>query len=216
VALSTPFAPGTGDDLSITDTLGGISVGALDPVPGTLTVTAQNGGTLSVTGALSSVNEDIVLATVGGGNIDLGANVSTDTAGRSVTLTSSGAISQSDTVGISTGTLTGSATGAAILDGTNQIDNLGTFSANNLVLIDAGGLTVTGNVNGGATGVALITSGDLDVNSSISSAGGSIVLTALAADADVSLAAAVNAAPPAASICRRTPRTEPSTRPPPA
>ncbi|HEX8365206.1 MAG TPA: filamentous hemagglutinin N-terminal domain-containing protein [Allosphingosinicella sp.] len=162
VARSTPFAPNFGDDLTIVDTAGGLTMPDALSVPGTLTVRVES-GSLVVDGLLASANEDIALETTGGGNIALNAGLTTPTtAGRSVTLTSAGAITQ--TAGaITTDRLTGSAAGpVALVSNTNAITRLGGFSANtgSFELRDTNGLTVDGAVSA-PLGVTIRTTIDL-------------------------------------------------------
>ncbi|HYG30819.1 MAG TPA: filamentous hemagglutinin N-terminal domain-containing protein [Allosphingosinicella sp.] len=149
VALSTPFAAGSGDDLTIIDTAGGLVMPSALTVPGTLSVRVES-GSLVVDGALASTNEDIALETTGGGNITLNGGLTTPTtAGRSVTLTSAGALTQ--TAGaITTDWLSGSAAGSvALVSNTNAITRLGGFSSStgSFELRDTNGLTVDGAVS---------------------------------------------------------------------
>ncbi|MEJ0046321.1 MAG: hypothetical protein WDN04_09475 [Rhodospirillales bacterium] len=80
---------------------------------------------------------------------------------------------------IQTGLLIGTTTGAASFSGSNQIANLGNFSAVGLTLNDAPDLAVTGTVNGG-TSVAITDAGNLTVNGSVS--GATTILEAAAID----------------------------------
>ncbi|MBV9484759.1 MAG: filamentous hemagglutinin N-terminal domain-containing protein, partial [Frankiaceae bacterium] len=94
--LGSALAPslgGAGSDFTITDTAGGLVLGAIT-APGTLSVTVQNGGALTVNGALASTNENILLATQGGGGIMLNAGLSVGLVGGLVDLNSSAGISQ--------------------------------------------------------------------------------------------------------------------------
>lgn len=96
-AFTPTFSPGFENTLVIQDTAGGFSVGNLTS-PGRLWIEVQNGGSLDVTGPLTSTRGDVQLITLGGGNIELGGDVTSGIRSGSVNehvvLNSSGAINQ--------------------------------------------------------------------------------------------------------------------------
>ncbi|NIJ21001.1 filamentous hemagglutinin family protein [Sphingomonas naasensis] len=172
-----PVGMAASSDFTIVDTAGGLTLGALN-VGGTLNVRAENGD-LTIAGPISSANEDIALSTTGGGAIALNGNVTTGSS-RSVFLNASGNITQTGMIG--TGTLTGSATGSAMLTGANLIATLGDFSANGFSLNDtAGGLLVSGNVSGGTGTARIVTTGDIDLGGAGRLRGREVILSATGA-----------------------------------
>ncbi|MGN2248419.1 beta strand repeat-containing protein, partial [Frateuria sp. GZRR35] len=131
---------------------------------------ASNGQALSLSGGALALN----------GAVNSGAGTTT--------LTASGAITEGTHGVLTAATLSGSATGAAMLTGANQVGALGNFSANGFSLTNARALTVAGAVNGGASGVMLITTdGKLTVNGGVN--GGTVNLHSAG---DLTLNAGVN------------------------
>ena len=184
----------------------GLTIGTVAGSGGIATVIGVAGGTgpvaittsgdLNVNQAVTATDNDISLAATGANSdivLDQAVNAGTGT----VTLQANGTngtITQAAAGFITAGTLTGGSAGATTLDtATNQISNLGAFSAGgSFTLGDAGGFTVTGAVSGG-NGVSLTTSGDLIVNAAISAAAGPVTLNATGAGADIALNASVSA-----------------------
>jgi len=122
----------------------------------------SNGQSLTVSGPVTG-NTSAAL-NVTSGDLILNNTVS----GTNTTLSAVGTINEGSSGGVTASTLTGSAGGAATLDGSNQVGTLGNFSAANFSLIDGQALTVAGTVNGGA-GTSLTTNGgSLAINGSIS------------------------------------------------
>ncbi len=128
-----------------------------------------DGETLKVNGAIGAGTGDLSLTTTGAGS-SIAINRAI-TAGGTVTLTSAGSISQSAALGsITAATLTGSAGGAALLKGANQVANLDSFTttAGSFALTDGQTLTIDGEVNSGTSSLALlVTSGDLDIDDAL-------------------------------------------------
>lgn len=179
-------ASGVGDFV-IQDTAGGLTIGGRD-APDEFRITTEGGGGLNIVGTITARN-GIYLS---GGSLSIGGNL-TETGGDGViSLVSDDLIFQ--TAGaLTTGTLTVSAGGVAALDGAaNAITALGASSAHRLTLVDTGGLTVSGAINGGAGGVSLTTSGDLSINAALMATHGPVSLAATGANADIALNAAVN------------------------
>jgi filamentous hemagglutinin family protein len=180
VATAQDFGGGAlsasvGHDLTIVDTGGGLTVGGVT-AGRNLSITAQGGGALTVSGALAATGGDLTLATTGGGALLLGANVTTG-AGHSTSLNASGAISQSGG-GVSTGTLSAVATGGLTLARANTFSRLGATTnvgGGGVAVVDASPLTIDGPLNGGAGGVA-VTGATLDFADLTAS--GSLTLTA--------------------------------------
>jgi filamentous hemagglutinin family protein len=114
---------------------------------------------LTVTGAVDSGAGDLNLTTTGTGNGISIQNTLTTTG--TATLTSADVISESGSGAISAGTLTGSSSGDATLNGSNQITNLGAFTTGGgaFALTDAAGLTVTAAIDNGAGDLSLTTTG---------------------------------------------------------
>ncbi|MBV9932580.1 MAG: filamentous hemagglutinin N-terminal domain-containing protein [Alphaproteobacteria bacterium] len=177
VALTNPMTGG--DDLTIVDLAGGLSVGPLT-APGTLSIKATN-GTLTVTGTLASTNEGIDLTTTGNNPILLNGRLTTGLAsGRTVTLSSGGGIFQMNGTSITTDLLTGAAVGGAIVGSSTNSINRVAFAADSLFLRNSGPLTVAGAVTG-PNGVDVATlSGDLTVNAPVTTTGGAISLAGAA------------------------------------
>ena len=80
---------------------------------------------------------------------------------------SAGAIGEGSD-GINAGTLTGSSAGVTTLNGANQIDTLGGFTANGFSLINARSLTIAGPVNAGSSLALTTSSGNIAINGAIS------------------------------------------------
>jgi filamentous hemagglutinin family protein len=152
-AVFTPtFTFGTENTFVITDTAGGFTAANLSS-PGRLWIEAQNGGNLDVTGPLSSTNGDVQLITSGGGNINLGGNVTSGARSGSVneyvSLRSSGAINQ--TAGIinttlsTSGSLYASAANGISLSQANQFATAAfqNTGAGGILVRNAGSFTLT-------------------------------------------------------------------------
>ena len=99
-----------------------------------------------------------------GGNLTIAGSINGDT----TTLAVNGAISESGAGNLNAHTLTGHATGAALLTGANRIDTLGAFTAAGFALSNGPSLTVTGPLDGGSSVSLTTTRGDLLINSKIS------------------------------------------------
>jgi filamentous hemagglutinin family protein len=149
----TPTFVGTGNDVTINDTAGGLSLAALT-APGTLSVNVQANGTLDVAGTLTSTAEAIVLNAVGGITLNAGLTatgaggaltlVGPVNLGTNVTLATSGNATFQNTVDAAladTQTLTINAGGTTRFNGavgaTRRLGGLTTNAAGNTVL--AGG-----------------------------------------------------------------------------
>ncbi|HEY0625865.1 MAG TPA: YDG domain-containing protein [Allosphingosinicella sp.] len=177
-------------DLYITDTLGGIDIGATSAARN-LSITANNGG-LNVTGALTA-GGDISLTTTGAGNnIAIEAAVTTGTAvGRDVFINSSGGVSQTAAGIITSYNLQGDAANAFDLNtATNALTILGSINANGIEVADAGGLSIAGSLSGGAGGVNVTTSGALNVGTLVM-ASGNIALSGTGASGAVNVSSTV-------------------------
>lgn len=192
------IAAGSSGTIQLSATGGGLNVG------GSIDATGVEGGTVSLFsdagvtasamikagGVNSGGNISVSGATIGftgTGLVDAGAT-------GTLSLTSSGAITQDSGSSINTGTLTGSAIGAVFLTGTNTIGTLGSFSSNGFSLTNQGALSVNGAANAGTGALALTVSGPgaLTVNSTGSLAGSSIALQAGASGITLSAGSAVN------------------------
>lgn len=142
-AFTPTFSPGFENTLVIQDTLGGFSGGNLTS-PGRLWIEVQNGGTLTVTGPLTSTRGDVQLITLGGGDIDLAGNVTSGIRAGSVNehvvLNSSGAINQT----------------AGIIDTTQSTSGrLHVRAANGISLLGANLFADAAFQNSGAGGIAV-------------------------------------------------------------
>ncbi|HUH55875.1 MAG TPA: filamentous hemagglutinin N-terminal domain-containing protein, partial [Rhodanobacter sp.] len=137
-----------------THTLGGDLTGTGGVVFETGSSFITNGGNLAVNGGAFTLD----------GALDAGAGT--------VTLDSTGAISQAAGGVITAGTLTGSSVGATTLDGANVIGALDNFTASDFALTNSGALTVNGNVEVGDAGDPVgpptvpSTPGDITLNAS--------------------------------------------------
>ncbi len=144
-----------------------------------------DGETLAVGGAVNSGTGRLTLTTTGAGdNIAINKAV---TAGTTVTLDSSGKISESKTAGIITATvLTGSSDGGASLNGANEITDLDTFTntgSGGFALTNAEALKVKGPVAAGPGNASItLTSGNLTLTGGIS--GDDVTLTSDTGDVD--------------------------------
>jgi filamentous hemagglutinin family protein len=146
------FTFGIENTFVITDTAGGFTAGNLSS-PGRLWIEVQNGGNLDVTGPLTSTNGDVQLITSGGGNINLGGNVTSGarsgSANEYVSLRSSGAINQ--TAGIinttlsTSGSLYASAANGISLGQANQFATAAfqNTGAGGILVRNAGSFTLT-------------------------------------------------------------------------
>ena len=169
------------DDLSITDTAGGLTVVGLSAADA-LSIITTNGGSLEVQGA--AAGGDITLTS--GANLTLTGAV--DATNSTLAISAVGNVSQTVAGTVTAGTLTGSAGGSATLtNASNSITNLGALSANGLTIADSGGLTIAGALNGGAGGVGVTTSGNLTVNADVSATGGTIALSATGSGSDIAI-----------------------------
>lgn len=158
---------GTNSAFSITDTRGGIAVGALT-APGDFTITATNGGSVNIASwngnPLASTNGNVRIATVGGGDIQLTANVITGTtAGRTITIDSSGRIDQTGGA-LTTHGLVATAQAGAWLPNLNQLSTASLSAASGDVRVNSSvaGYSLTQATTGwgsvtidGANGVTL-------------------------------------------------------------
>ena len=123
-----------------------------------------------------------------GANIALTGTVTDGGAGTVNLIATAGTIDETGTLIV--GALTGSSTGATTLTGatatTNQVATLGNFTAAGFSLNDGKALSVTGNVNGGAT-LAIVDSALLTVSGSVTATaislkGANIALTGTVTD----------------------------------
>ena len=150
-------------------------------------IIVTNTGAVGVSGsnALGGLNVTTDSAVTAAGPLNAasvgltGTSVALDnsvTAGTLSLTATAGSITQ--TAALSAGTLTGSATGAAMLaNPANAIASIGPFAANGLTIVDgAGGLIVSGSVNAGPGAASITTSGNLAVNGTID--GNGVTLTA--------------------------------------
>jgi filamentous hemagglutinin family protein len=171
-----PYLTTPGGGLTIVDTSGGLTVGGLT-APGNLSISTTNGGGLGVSGALTSTTGNITLNAAG--DLNLAGNLTTSTVLRTVSLTASGAISQ--TAGaIATSTVTGSAGGAFnLVSASNSIGLLQAVTADEIAVREAGGLSVAGLItaNNGNIDI-MVGSGALALNGATLNAGGGVMLDA--------------------------------------
>ncbi|GHA69161.1 beta strand repeat-containing protein [Cognatilysobacter bugurensis] len=145
------FTQGSENTFVITDTAGGFTTGNLSS-PGRLWIEAQNGN-LDVTGSLTSTNGDVQLITTGGGDINIGGNVTSGARAGSVneyvSLRSTGAINQ--TAGIinttlsTSGSLYASAANGISLSQGNQFATAAfrNTGAGGILVRNAGSFTLT-------------------------------------------------------------------------
>jgi hypothetical protein len=132
------------------------------------------GGAIDMAGELETTSNSTSAVTVRNATtvalpgITTGANGGTTTIGAGDI---TGAVSQSGSTVISTGTLVGDTSGTVTLTNANVLPTLGTFTSNGLSLNDEDPIALTGVVNGGAGGVSLTSSGAIDET------GGGIVRT---------------------------------------
>ena len=142
----------------------------------------DNAQALNVTGSVSTGSGALSLATTSGkltlaGHVSGGATT-LDAAGdmalngalsaSSLALQSGGAIAEGSGGVITAGSLTGSATGAAMLNGANHVGTLGSFNADGFQFTNAGALAVNGPIDGGSSTRLATTAGDLAVNGRVS------------------------------------------------
>ena len=176
------------NNLSITDTAGGLTASALTGISAAnrLTIETQ-GGNLTVGGVAAGGAIDLLTS----GDLLLNDNIGA--AGDTLTLTSGGNISQIGGI-IDAATLTGSSVGQTGLGQMNMLGSLGGFSSSLFFLRDgAGGLAVTGPVTG-TTGAAIqVYNGGLVVNAPVSSSAGYVSLLAAGPNSLITLNAPVSA-----------------------
>ncbi len=104
-----------------------------------------------------------------GGHGGLAINAAVNSGTGTTTLNSAaGAITEGTAGRVTAGVLTGQSAGNATLDGVNQIDALGNFSAANFSLTNAQALVVNGSVDGGASTTLTTTAGNLAINGAVS------------------------------------------------
>ncbi|MGN6227657.1 MAG: beta strand repeat-containing protein, partial [Dyella sp.] len=142
----------------------------------------DNAQALNVTGSVSTGSGALSLATTSGkltlaGHVSGGATT-LDAAGdmalngalsaSSLALQSGGAIAEGSGGVITGNSLTGSATGATVLNGANHVGTLGSFNADGFQFTNAGALAVNGPIDGGSSTRLATTAGDLAVNGRIS------------------------------------------------
>jgi hypothetical protein len=141
---------------------------------------AQTNG-LTVISAVDAGAGNTLTLTTTGGSLTLAANLTA--AGGAVDLVSAGAITQPRGA-ISTGALSGSSVGGADLTGANLFDTLAGFTntgLGNVSITDAqaGGLTVSGDVDAGTKNTLLLTTtggGPLTLAASLTALGGAVNL----------------------------------------
>lgn len=163
-------------DVSITDTAGGLTISAATGVSAQRHLSISTiGGNLTVGGVTAGVQASGVgnMSLTASGSIQLDGTIAA--AGDTLSLSAGQSILQN--VGsIAAGTLTGNAgTTVGLFSASNQVDTLGTFTADMFRLSDTGGLTVSGAVNARTAELGLRTTGDLLVNGALT-AGTYVVL----------------------------------------
>ncbi|WP_369418051.1 beta strand repeat-containing protein, partial [Dyella mobilis] len=120
-----------------------------------------DGQSLTVNGTVNGNSTTTLTTTAGNININGALDGST------VALYSAGAIGEGGD-GINANTLTGSSAGATNLTGINQIDTLGSFTANGFSLVNARTLAINGPVNGGSSLALTTSNGDMAINGTVS------------------------------------------------
>ncbi|NEX92897.1 YDG domain-containing protein [Caulobacter sp. 17J65-9] len=177
-SLSPVWTGAVPHNYTITDTASGLVQGNIS-VSGNLSITTQNGGSLTFLGALTSTGGDVNLTTVGNGSLQIGA---VNAASGSVALTSGGAITQ--TGAITTGTLRANGGGSVTLTNAgNAIGVLGAsghsgnFGGAGFALTDTGGLTVSGPLTSNGD-LVLSNNGALVFNTPTVSTNGTATFTA--------------------------------------
>ncbi|AIF48217.1 beta strand repeat-containing protein [Dyella japonica] len=174
-AIGTGIAITNADDLGIASLSNGpngavslISLGGTLTLPGTAITTGSadllltsGGGALSTAADLSGANVTLSGST----GLNLGNTI---TAANSLNLLSShGAINQSAGL-LNAALLDGSSAGATSLGQSNQVRNVGSFSANGFSLTNAGGLIVAGPLLSSGDVSLTTQSGDLDIAGTLS------------------------------------------------
>ncbi|WP_168171090.1 filamentous hemagglutinin N-terminal domain-containing protein [Rhodanobacter sp. B05] len=164
LAVNGAVAGGTGATTLTTSGAGNnLTLAATGSVAGS-GVTLSSGGAIDVI-AGSRVNSNNGALSLNGGAFALDGALNAGTG--TVTLTSSGAISQAAATGVITaGTLTGQAVGSTDLNGANLITTLGSFTSD-FSLTNAQTLTVAGPLNGGPVVTLTTTAGDLIINGAV-------------------------------------------------
>jgi fibronectin-binding autotransporter adhesin len=158
--------------------LAGVSIGA---GAGDIVITTTN-GSIMTSGAIANSGTGGITLTANGAGSTLGLSNAVTAASGTVNLTADGDISQTIGGVITAGTLTGTVTtGSALLNTANNlVTNLGPFTANgSFLLTNVQSLHVAGAV--GATTVSLAANGansDLSLAANVSTAGGTVTLTA--------------------------------------
>ncbi len=126
-----------------------------------------DGGTLAIGGAVSAGTGNLTLTTTGtGSNIVIDKAI---TAGETVDLTSTGAISQTSAGIVTAAVLMGSAGAATTLSKANEIANLGAFSNTGgaFSLTDDQSLAISGTINSGTHEFVLVDSATIDETTGI-------------------------------------------------
>jgi hypothetical protein len=173
--------------VGVTSTGGAVNAGAGD-------ILVNGGaGAINLAGALTTTSNTATAVTVRHATTVALGNVTTGGTGTTTLGVGSditGAVTQTGV--ITTGTLTGSTTSSVTLAGNNVLTNLGAFASNGLNVNDsAGGLNVTGAVNGGTGATSITTAGGgLAVNNSVTGTG--VTLAATGAGNNIAINAAVN------------------------
>jgi hypothetical protein len=130
-----------------------------------------DGEALTVGGAVNAGTGTLSLATTVGG-ITIDKNL---TSGGQASLTSVGTISESGHGAVTAASLTGSSSGGATLNGSNQFATLDAFTnsgAGGFALTDGQALTVDAILNAGSGNVALMTtSGDISIANTVNAGG---------------------------------------------
>ena len=169
-------------DANLFDTLAGFT----NSGAGSVSITDAQASGLTVTGVVDSGAGNTLTLTTAGGPLTLAANLTA--VGGTVDLVSAGSLIQTAGV-VTTGTLTGSATGGASLTGANLFDTLAGLTntgagAVSIVDAKASGLTVNTAVDAGTGNTLTLTTtngGPLTLVANLTAAGGAVDLVAAGA-----------------------------------
>ena len=194
ITLGGTVSAGIGS-VTLTDASGAVALGPYDVIGSG--VTLEGAGITQAAGSTVVAGSGDILVDGGGGAIDMAGEltttsnssaavtvrnattvalpgITTGASGGTTTIGAGdiiGAVSQSGSTAIATGTLTGDTSGTVTLTNANALATLWAFTSNGLSLDDTSPLTIDGVLNGGAGGVNLTSSG------SIEETGGAIVRT---------------------------------------
>ena len=162
----------TADGFTLSDTRN-LAVGGSVGVLGGPSASITDAGTLTVASGVSAAAVGLTATAIA-----IPGLVSDGGAGTVNLIASGGGIAETGT--LIAGTLTGSATGAASLTGTNTVATLGNFSADGFALTDTPNLTIGGSVGlQGGSSAAITDTGSLTVASGVSAASVGLTATAI-------------------------------------